>query len=314
MTVRLGGRVTTVHPAWTERFQRLRREDLHDGLPALFRLRDELLNLLQERPVCVVIERIAHSERALVVRGVDLFDLAVFLRLPAMPLVELRGAVDVEQVVLRDGFVELLIHALVTRPDRVVTSFAKSELLGKPLIVPKERSSGKPVFALVRKDISRLLGRDAKTLRNIERNLQRQGDAGGSLRSAPDQGDPTPVASAHGKLPVAVPPGRKRASRSVEGDESKSVGAERGTGEAATEGILHKGDPSGASSRVPDSGDGLGMDSGSSVGMPERKKRSKQGHARETGGVQRLWTQPELNLIPGTTASAGESLGAEESS
>ncbi len=275
VTVRLNGRMTTVHPLWREQFQSLKPEDLEKVAPALSRLKDWLSELLVERPGGIVIQGVGDREVTRVVHEVDLFDLAAFLRLRRIPVRELPGTVDVERLILLHGFVESFVRSLVTRPDRVVASIAKAEKVGKLLIGPRKRGSGIPVFRSTKTDLSRLLGRDLKTLQKIKRALERQGDADGSWRSAPGQGDRTSVASAHKRTPVAAPAGRKGSSRSIERGESKPVGTARRPREAATQGMLHKRDLRGVTSRVRDSRDGVGMDRGNRVGRPQTRKKAK---------------------------------------
>ena len=211
LAVSLNGRVATVHPLWRERFQPVAWDDLRAVGPALARLKDWLLEVLVDRPVGIVIEKVGDREVARVVREVDLFDLMVFLRFPTIPVHELPGTADVERLIVLDGFVEPVIRALVTRPDRIVSSIAKSEEARKPLIVPKERSRGVAVSALTREDLSRFLGRDAKTLRKLESHLQRPGQAGWRPRSMPDPKNPAPIADAQRRAPDVVPPGPPQA-------------------------------------------------------------------------------------------------------
>jgi hypothetical protein len=312
LTVSLNGRITTVHPLWRERFQPLRWEDLRAVSPALSRLKDWLLEVLIERPVEIVIEKVGDREVARVVREVDLFDLVVFLRLSSIPVHELPGTADVERFILLDGFVEPVIRALVTRPDRVVASIAKAEETGKPLIVPKERSRGAAASALTREDLSRLLGRDPKTLRKLESHLRRPGKAGRRPRSMAGPRNRAPVAPAGGRAPGVVPPGLTESPRSIEGGESTSLGPAGGPREPATEGRLPKGDPRGVSARVPDPRDGDGMDSGRGVGPPQKRKRATPGPAKETAGKPGRAGQLELTLVSGNTATPAERRGADE--
>ena len=313
LTVSLNGCITTVHPLWRERFQPLAWDDLRAVSPALARLKDWLLEVLVARPVGIVIEKVGDREVARVVREVDLFDLMVFLRFPTIPVHELPGTADVERLIVLDGFVEPVIRALVTRPDRIVSSIAKAEEARKPLIVPKERSRGVAASALTREDLSRFLGRDAKTLRKLESHLQRPGQAGGRPGSMPGPRSPAPIAAAQKTAPGVVPPGAPESPRSIEGGESAFASALlRLAGdlrETATEIQGPEGDPRGVSSRVPDPRAQDGTASGSRVGV-RTKRRATRRPAKEPTHMPGRPGQLELTLVSGNPATPAEPRGA----
>lgn len=188
----LDGRLAIIHPEYRKRFPEHRREHLREIARVLSRHPDSFWELLEENPVGVIIERVRGREVAYVVREVPLFDRAVALRLPRMPVRVLPPTTDVERLVVMDLY-EALLRRSGSSPERIVGAIVKSNAAGVPLIriPPKLPGAADPTFSWTLEEVSFLLEVDQKTFRNYTKRLD-PATPSAAMSGRSSKGQPTP--------------------------------------------------------------------------------------------------------------------------